>query len=306
MTEHGTGAHPGDRQLLEAVRAATHEEAIPPREPAPDHVALVRRLIAEGADVNAADSDGWTPLHSVAMCDHVELTRVLLDAGARIDAGAHGIPDGTPLAYALFYAQREVAAVVAEAGIVPAGLRTVAALGRVDDVGSFLDGGRPLPDAAADGMGFCGPPWFPPRSTPIDDQLVLDESLTWAARNDQLGAMELLVVSGADVNANPFRGTALLWAIFSDAIDAASWLLDHGADPDLRHDFGGPDHGKAATAMHLAAQYGALRCLRLLLDRGADASIADGAYDSTPLGWARFGEQPDAVALLEAQLGPAS
>jgi len=36
--------------------------------------------------------------------------------------------------------------------------------------------------------------------------------------------------------------------------------------------------------MHLAAQYGALGCLRLLLDRGADPTITDGAYRSPSAG----------------------
>ena len=55
--------------------------------------------------------------------------------------------------------------------------------------------------------------------------------------------------------------------------------------------------------MHLAAQFGSLGCLRLLLERGADATITDGAHQSTPLGWARFGEQPEAVVLLERHIG---
>ena len=59
---------------------------------------------------------------------------------------------------------------------------------------------------------------------------------------------------GADINANPFRGTPLLWACYSDKVEAAAWLLDHGADPDLRHDWGGEGHGVDAVAMHLAAQ----------------------------------------------------
>jgi ankyrin repeat protein len=95
----------------------------------------------------------------------------------------------------------------------------------------------------------------------------------------------------------------LLWAIFSDAVAAATWLLDRGAAPDLRHDFGGSEHGKGATAMHLAAQYSCLKCLQLLLNRGADPTILDDRFGGTPLGWARYGEAADAVAVLEARLG---
>ena len=76
----------------------------------------------------------------------------------------------------------------------------------------------------------------------------------WSARNNQCDSMAALVALSADINANPFRGTPLLWACYSDKVEAAAWLLDHGADPDLRHDWGGEGHGVDAVAMHLAAQ----------------------------------------------------
>ena len=79
---------------------------------------------------------------------------------------------------------------------------------------------------------------------------------------------------------------------------AAACLLDLGADPDLRHGFGGEGHGVQAVAMHLAAQHSALRCLDLLLDRGADPSIVDAAYDATPLEWAVECGAPDSAELL--------
>ena len=115
--------------------------------------------------------------------------------------------------------------------------------------------------------------------------------------------MAALVQLGADVNANPYRGTPLLWAVYSDRLAASTWLLDHGADPDLRHDFGGAGHGENAVAMHLAAQYGAMGCLRLLLDRGADPGIVDAAHGGTPLGWAQFSGTEAAVATSTAESG---
>ena len=86
------------------------------------------------------------------------------------------------------------------------------------------------------------------------------------------------------VNASAFRGAPLLWACYTDKVEAVAWLLDHGADPDLRHDWGGDGHGVSAVAMHLAAQNGAVGCLMLLLDRGTDHTIVDGAHGGAPLG----------------------
>ena len=115
--------------------------------------------------------------------------------------------------------------------------------------------------------------------------------------------MQALVDLGADVNANPVRGTPLLWACYSDRVEAAAWLLDHGADPDLRHDWGGEGHGVQAVAMHLAAQHGAVDCLNLLLDRGADPTVVDAAHGGTPLGWAEHGGATAAVEILKQRVG---
>jgi hypothetical protein len=43
-----------------------------------------------------------------------------------------------------------------------------------------------------------------------------------------------------------------------------------------------------------------LKCLRLLLDRGADPTIRDAAYQGTPLGWAEHSGASDSAALLRA------
>ena len=46
------------------------------------NVALVRRLVDAGADVNLADKDGWTPLSVAAFYGHAEVISALLSAGA--------------------------------------------------------------------------------------------------------------------------------------------------------------------------------------------------------------------------------
>jgi hypothetical protein len=47
---------------------------------------LVERLLRAGADVGASHRNGWTALHSAAMCDDRETVAVLLAAGADPDA----------------------------------------------------------------------------------------------------------------------------------------------------------------------------------------------------------------------------
>ncbi|MYA12637.1 MAG: ankyrin repeat domain-containing protein, partial [Gemmatimonadetes bacterium] len=58
-----------------------------------DDVEAVRALIAEGADVNAPRGDGMTGLHWAALNGNAEIARMLIDAGADLEAvtrlGAH-------------------------------------------------------------------------------------------------------------------------------------------------------------------------------------------------------------------------
>ena len=53
---------------------------------------------------------------------------------------------------------------------------------------------------------------------------------------------------------NAYRGTALRWAFDADRVTVAAWLLDHGSDADLRHDFGGQGHGVQAVARTLVSR----------------------------------------------------
>ncbi len=49
-------------------------------------VALLRRLLSEGADVNARDRRGFTPLHFACQQGAAEAVRALIEAGALVDA----------------------------------------------------------------------------------------------------------------------------------------------------------------------------------------------------------------------------
>ena len=290
--EHG-------RTLLDlACRAATGGIAIPLVPGTTEQHAAVDMVLAAGADPRAADNDGWTPLHTAGMAGHSDLARRLVAAGASVRADAYGQEGGSPLSYALFYAKAYMGDALEP--VYPDNLRAAAALGR--DLGRFVVGAD-LTDAAYGGLDFYAPVFFPDWQRTCSRQEVLDEALAWASRNNQLGSMASLVDLGADVNANAFRGTPLLWACYADKVDAARWLLDHGADPDLRHDWGGEGHGVAAVAMHLAAQHNCVGCVRLLLDRGADPDIVDGAHGGTPAGWAEHGGADDTLKILRESGG---
>ena len=285
--------------LIAACTIVTDDLAIPPSDAGPTSHAIVDSLIEAGADPSVTAKNGWTPLHVAGFSGNNNLANQLLNAGADVTATVRGVPGSTPLSFALFYAHRSTARLLAGMLPCPDDLRSAAGLDDIVGVERWLAPDGSLREGGDAGMPFTAPiAAFPPRSGPITPQLTVDESLTWASRNGSVKAMEVLLDRGADVNANPYRGTALLWAIYSDQADAARWLIENGADVDLRHDYGGVDHGKGATALHLAAQYGAEECVEILLDAGADPTIRDDAHHATPAEWAVAGDQPDLAARL--------
>lgn len=78
------------------------------------HLALARRLLARGADVNKT---GWTPLHYAATGGHVPVIELLLEAHAYIDAES---PNGTtPLMMAAQYGSPESLKALLDAGADP-------------------------------------------------------------------------------------------------------------------------------------------------------------------------------------------
>jgi ankyrin repeat protein len=253
-------------------------------------LSIVSFLIERGADVNRGNDYGWTKLHQAGYGDDPELARLLLAAGARTDLAARG-DGGTPLIAALFWGHREVAVLL---GREPGNLRAAAGLGDLDLIRELA--GTP---AAGAHRGFYRPHGGFPVWQPTDDpQEVLDEGLVWAAKSGRVEAIRLLVELGADVGADPYRGTPLTWAAVNGRVDAVRALVELGADPDQRGTFGGPSHGQGITAIHLAAQSGQRESVVALLELGADPLIVDELHGGTALGWARSGDHAELADIL--------
>jgi ankyrin repeat protein len=79
---------------------------------------LRRALEQEGA-VNARAYDGWTPLHLAAFFGHLEAARILLDAGADVDALSQNALGNTPLHAATAGRHSHVALALIERGANP-------------------------------------------------------------------------------------------------------------------------------------------------------------------------------------------
>ncbi len=265
----------------------------------PEASQILEVFLRSGADINQANDRGWTPLHQAAYSNHVELAKRLMAAGAAPDREAHG-EGGTPLAVALFWGHCRVADLLAQVAIVPQNLRIAAGLGRVDLVEKCFEPDGTLTPAARTGRGFYRPhSGFPVWRPTNDRQEILNEALVWACKADRVEALPLLVARGADLNADPYRGTPLMWAAANNRLATARWLLQHGAEIS-RATFGGPSHGEGLTPLHLAAQNDHVEMARLLLTNGADATIEDAIYHSSPAGWAAHFGSEGVQALLQA------
>jgi ankyrin repeat protein len=78
-------------------------------------------------------------------------------------------------------------------------------------------------------------------------------------------------------------------------------LLDAGEDPNRYNPKGNHAH---STPLHQAALSGQEKVVRLLVERGARLDIKDTIYQSTALGWARYGRRDDIAEYLRSRGAP--
>ena len=255
--------------------------------------AVAEHLDAEPELVNAVASTQKSALHSVGSAEMAEL---LLERGAdpRIETM---LPGGTALMHAIIWGWPDVAGVIATADRAPDNLRVAAGLNDLAAIENAFDSTGALTNAAKANRAYYRPNygWFPWESSD-DDQEVLDEALILAATNGHLEAARLIVAKGARIDGRAYEATPLLRATFRNRVEMVDWLLDQGADPNATGWLGG--HAKGVTALHLAAADGLEEIIERLQKAGANPSIKDDLYHSTPSGWARFHGHPDLAERL--------
>ena len=248
--------------------------------------------------VHEGGSNGKAPLHCTP---DARVIRILIEHGAPVEKEALGA-GGTALVHALHWGWAEKAELLAKHSLAPGNLRVAAGLGRMDLLETMFGDDGLLSRKACGNREFYRPNygWFP--WAPSDDpQEVLDEGLSYAARNSRIEAMDFLKARGADVNAVTYLAPPIHYTVWRGSMEALQWLVDNGADVNALGAFGG--HARGVTALHLAASEGSLDIVQFLIDQGVDVTVKDDLYGGDALGWARHFKRPEMVDYLKPMPG---
>jgi ankyrin repeat protein len=274
--------------LIAAGRSELADAAMQRNKPA------VRALLQQNADVNAPQIDGTTALHWAVEADDLELTDLLIRAGAHVSAANK--TGATPLLLATINGNAVLIERLITAGADPnapltksadTALMMASRTGKIDAVKVLLDHGAQV--NAKETWGGT-------------------TALMWAISERHPDVAKLLVENGADVNAKSYfvpsasgRGfegttpvaakpnqgiqefasgllTPLMFAAREDDIDSARLLIKTGADLNAIG-------GDGKDALGLAVFNGSYDVASLLIDSHANVNQAD-AQRFTPLFWA--------------------
>lgn len=177
-----------------------------------------------------------------------DLCTQLLDAGADPTSFESDVSPITPLESAAMHGSTASADVLVEHGLHRPTLWLAAATGHVDLVSRWVSDDGQLLKPAGDYRPIWAHIGRPEAPAPIDDPTqILGEALTFAAANERIAVVDMLLDCGVPIDAAPYRGI---------------------------------------TGLHFAIQFGKQAMVKHLLDQGASTTALDDEWNATPAKWA--------------------
>jgi uncharacterized protein len=213
-------------------------------------VPTVKRLLSEDPHlVHATDDHLKTPLHWAAEHNHQDVARMLLDAGADLEAATSW--GATPFDWAATMGSTKVADLLLARGAQGMNLVAAASLGKLDLVRKFLHSTTPLASLARRAVPAEPNDHWVPESACMNGDVISDAFYS-TCRNGHTAVAALLLERGANVNAKGvFGGTALHWAAINGHKDTVAFLVARGADLSIRDArFDSTPEGWAAESRH--------------------------------------------------------
>jgi len=259
----------------------------------------VKRLIAEGADVNATSPEipevKFTPIMAAANRGHAQVAQVLLENGAEVNAT--DFQGWTALYYTFWIFPGEdneenhrervqlVKALIASGadvnkqcqGISPLINAISTGTPRLGSIEALLDAGADI--HFKDNRGLTPLYWAAFEGDRDVLDLILErgdysDTIHLAACREDLTRVQTFLEEGMDVNTkDEFGCTPLHWAGLADSPEVAEFLISRGADVN------------AKDARNFTPLMGArgLPVIELLISKGADISAQEGLQGSTKL-----------------------
>jgi ankyrin repeat protein len=288
-------------------------------------IAKIQSILAAGTPVDLRDTRGTTPLMHAAVVGSLEAMKLLLKAGADVNA-RNGL-DATPLVWAASSPDRAnlLLDAGAEVNVVTKMWRTplmmaagtsgsAATVKRILEKGAKTElqdvrGNTALLDAAAANETESVRLLLAHKADVNAGDFAGLTALSHAAGHSNVAMIRMLLAKGAGVNASHKREikvrngliaasnlTPLMTAAPVASVATIKTLLDAGADVnriDMR--------GMTALMLAVASDTAKPETVRLLLEKGADTKVK-GVDGQTALDWAKKFGHPKILAMLGGQI----
>jgi ankyrin repeat protein len=251
----------------------------------------VKKLLKDGADVNAAQGDGMTALHWAALNGDAEIAQMLLYAGANVGAKTR-LGGYTPL---------HLAAQVGNASVIAPMIAAGASVSVVTSTGA-----TPLMEAAHSGNVDIVRTLLENKADPnVIETSNGQTALMFAAASDRIDVVKMLLQHGADIKmtsrVEDFNSLATSSEVDANGVPRAAQAQQKGDIPGVTRPFNYNEligkHG-GLSALHFAARQGAMATAEALIAAGADVNQRCAGDQTTPMIVAAVNGNFDMVSML--------